>query len=98
MDTNTPFDIDEAIAWLRAADTPLLRKITAAAWLNEEGWDSVAVGRRIQQSPSTVRHWSRLLHKLAPAVLERLDRPIHDVSMGHLKAIATLPANAQLSL
>jgi hypothetical protein len=96
LDINTPLDQEEAVAWLRNTETTLLRKITAATWLIDEGLDSATIGRRIGQSASTVRHWSRLLHKLSAPVLERLTRPLQFLSIGHLKAIAALPAAQQL--
>ena len=98
LHSDMPFDGDEATSWLQDSTATLVQKIAAAAWFTEEGVDSNAIGQRVGLSASTIRHWARLSRKLAPPMLERLRRPVHSVSMGHLKALAALPYPMQLTL
>jgi ParB family chromosome partitioning protein len=96
--SNNPLDFDEALLWLRDRNAPLLRKMSAAAWLCAEGLGSAAIARQVNHSASTIRHWARLSARLSPAVLERLERSVRMLSMGHLKALAALSHSAQLPL
>lgn len=95
----SPFDVDEALAWLGDPQCGTARKISAAAWLTqEEGLDSKEMARRSRLSASTLRHIRRLADRLSPAALEKLSSARQSVSLAHAKVIATLPGPAQLSV